>query len=46
MKKLLFLEDPALEVQDETVFEWKIENWRKMDRKCRSPVFYCDGAPW
>ncbi|KAI9659775.1 MAG: hypothetical protein M1829_006537 [Trizodia sp. TS-e1964] len=30
----------------ETHFTWKIENWRSMSKKERSPKFECADAPW
>ncbi|KAI5816954.1 hypothetical protein BZA77DRAFT_46183 [Pyronema omphalodes] len=46
MKSLLFVEDPNLEVENECIYHWDIENWKKMDRKSHSPVFMCGDSPW
>ncbi|KAH8146865.1 uncharacterized protein LAJ45_09239 [Morchella importuna] len=46
MRKHLLPDDPAFETEDETTFTWKIENWRKMERRSHSPIFHCGGDPW
>lgn len=46
MKKTLLHEDMNLETEDETVYTWKIENWRKMERRSHGPIFHCGGSPW
>lgn len=46
MRKFLIPEDVALELEDETVYTWEIENWRKMERRSHGPAFHCGGSPW
>ncbi|CAZ81196.1 unnamed protein product [Tuber melanosporum] len=46
MKKTLLPDLPDIETEDETTYTWKIENWRKMERRSHGPAFHCGGSPW
>lgn len=36
----------GLDVKDFQVFNWKITNWKKLDKKLTSPEFECGGHKW
>lgn len=38
--------DLGHEVKDMKVFNWKLTNWKKLDKKLTSPEFECGGHKW
>jgi ubiquitin carboxyl-terminal hydrolase 7 len=38
--------DPGHEVEDFKVFTWRLNNWRKLEKKLTSPEFECGGHRW
>lgn len=38
--------DLGHEVKDFTVFSWKLNNWKKLEKKLTSPDFECGGHKW
>lgn len=47
MKELVLpplIEEPK--VLSDTVFTWKIENWRAQGKKEHGPIFQAAGFPW
>lgn len=47
MKELVLqplIEDPK--ILSDTVFTWKIENWRQQNKKEHGPIFQAGGSPW
>lgn len=38
--------DLGHEVKDFTVFSWKLNNWKKLEKKITSPDFECGGHKW
>lgn len=46
MKARILPELPDQETETESVFTWKIENWRNLPKKERGPIFQCGGHPW
>ncbi|KIY70003.1 ubiquitin carboxyl-terminal hydrolase 5 [Cylindrobasidium torrendii FP15055 ss-10] len=40
------LPDMGYDVKDFQVFQWRLNNWRKLDKKLTSPEFECGGHRW
>lgn len=38
--------DLGHEVKEFTVFHWKLDNWKKLEKKITSPEFECGGHRW
>lgn len=38
------IENPK--ILSDTVFTWKIENWRSLGKKEHGPIFKAGGFPW
>jgi ubiquitin carboxyl-terminal hydrolase 7 len=41
-----YLSDMGQEVEDFSVFTWKIKDYRKMAKRITSPEFDCGGHKW
>ena len=46
MKIRLLPRLPDLEIEDEAVSTWNIEDYRDLPTKVRGPKFVCGGHPW
>ena len=46
MKTRLLPQLPDLEIEDEAVSTWNIEDYRDLPTKVRGPKFICGGHPW
>ena len=38
--------DLGHDMKDLKVFSWRLNNWKKLDKKLTSPVFECGGHKW
>lgn len=38
--------DMGQEIKDFQVFKWRLNNWKKLDKKLTSPDFECGGHKW
>ena len=38
--------DLGHDVEDFTVFSWKLRNWKSLEKKITSPEFDCGGHRW
>ena len=45
-KRRVLKELPDLEIEDEVIDTWAIENWRSLSRRTHGPVFMAGGHPW
>ena len=46
MKTRVLPELPDLEIADEAISTWNIEDYRSLQQKERGPIFECGGHPW
>ncbi|KAI8330654.1 hypothetical protein EDC96DRAFT_452112 [Choanephora cucurbitarum] len=46
MFKSLFTEDSELEIEKEGSYHWHIKDWKSLETRSHSPVFYINGFPW
>ncbi|KAI8347676.1 hypothetical protein BD560DRAFT_493139 [Blakeslea trispora] len=46
MFKAIFPENSELETESEGSYRWHIKDWKSLETRSHSPVFYINGFPW